>query len=201
MEIGYFGANIGTFDNADAIERLAKAVEGLGYESLWTAEHVILVDPQAGGSPVAPTAPFVDTIATLAFLGAVTKRIKLGSGILLIPQRNPVVLANELAEAAIGRSGKDVVTALGYAWRETVQAHPGIYAATDRFPCAGDDELEAAVERIVAILSQALDSYDLSPRTGSTPPVRSGARSTDSRTSNPVTVTHTPTTETTRSII
>lgn len=103
MEIGYFGANIGAFDNADAIERLAKAVEGLGYESLWTAEHVILVDPQAGGSPVAPTAPFVDTIATLGFLGACTKRIKLGSGILLLPQRNPVVLANELA-------GVDVLT-------------------------------------------------------------------------------------------
>ena len=72
------------------------------------------------------------------------------------------VLANALAEAAIGRSGRDVVTALGYAWRQMVHEHPGIYAATDRFPCAGDDELEAAVERIVSILGQALDSYALS---------------------------------------
>jgi|TARA_B110000438_G_scaffold93922_1_gene93356 hypothetical protein len=39
--------------------------------------------------------------------------------------------------------------------------HPGLYAATDRYPCAGDAELEEAVERVVAVLGQALTAYGL----------------------------------------
>ena len=97
MKVGYFGANLGAFDNADSIERLATTAEALGFESLWTGEHVILIDPQKAPSPVPPHSPFVDTIATLAFIAARTERIKIGSGIILLAQRNPIVLAKELA--------------------------------------------------------------------------------------------------------
>jgi probable F420-dependent oxidoreductase len=106
MEIGYFGANVGAFDDADAIERLATTAEGLGFESLWTGEHVVLVDPQKAPSPVAPHAPFVDTIATLAFIAAKTTRIKVGSGIILLPQRHPIVLAKELAGVDVLSKGR-----------------------------------------------------------------------------------------------
>ena len=71
------------------------------------------------------------------------------------------ILVERLAESAIGRSGDDAVEAMGHAWRTMVRDHPGIYAATDRSPCAGDPELEAAVDRVVAVLSQALVAYDL----------------------------------------
>lgn len=106
MKIGYFGANIGSFDNPEAIERLAVTVESLGYESLWTGEHVVLVDPQQAPSPAPPDAHFVDTIAALAFLAAKTTRIRLGSGIILLPQRNPVVLAKELAAIDVLSNGR-----------------------------------------------------------------------------------------------
>ena len=106
MDIGYFGANIGAFDDADAIGRLATTVEGLGFESLWTGEHLVLVDPQEPPSPVAPHVPFVDTIATLAFLAARTERIRLGSGIILLPQRHPIVLAKELAGVDVLSKGR-----------------------------------------------------------------------------------------------
>jgi len=115
MKVGYFGANLGAFREADPIERLAQAVDGLGYESLWTGEHVVLVDPQGGGSPVPPTTPFVDTIATLGFLAARTKRVKLGSGILLLAQRNPVVVAKELAGIDVLSRGRLLVgVGVGY---------------------------------------------------------------------------------------
>jgi probable F420-dependent oxidoreductase len=117
MDIGYFGANVGGFDNADAIGRLAAAVEGLGFESLWTGEHVVLVDPQKAPSPVAPRTPFVDTIATLAFLAARTERIKLGSGIILLPQRHPIVLAKELAGVDVLSKGR-LVFGLGVGYVE-----------------------------------------------------------------------------------
>ena len=76
--------------------------------------------------------------------------------------RGREILAQRLAEAAVGLSGDDSVAALGHAWRQMVRDHPGIYAATDRYPCAGDAELEAAVEQVLAVLGQALRGYDLS---------------------------------------
>lgn len=73
------------------------------------------------------------------------------------------LLASRLQDAAIGVSMDDAVRAMGKAWRRTVMERPGLYAATDRCPCAGDAELEEAVEDIVATLAQALKGYDLSP--------------------------------------
>ncbi|HZO10189.1 MAG TPA: TIGR03619 family F420-dependent LLM class oxidoreductase [Myxococcota bacterium] len=115
MEIGYFGANLGAFHEPDAIGRLATAAEALGFESLWTGEHVVLVDPQKPPSPVPPRSPFVDTIATLAFLAARTQRIRLGSGILLLAQRQPIVLAKELAAIDVLSKGRLLVgVGVGY---------------------------------------------------------------------------------------
>ena len=106
MEIGYFGANVGAFANPDSIERLATTAEGVGFESLWTGEHVILIDPQEAPSPVPPESPFLDTIATLAFIAAKTEKIKIGSGIILLAQRNPIVLAKELAHIDVLSKGR-----------------------------------------------------------------------------------------------
>ena len=71
------------------------------------------------------------------------------------------ILAGRLADAAIGLAGDDAVRAMGAAWRGMVHDHPGQYAATDRYPCAGDAELKAAVERVVHVLGQALAAYGL----------------------------------------
>ena len=76
--------------------------------------------------------------------------------------RGREILAQRLADAAVGVSSDDAVAAVGHAWRQMVRDHPGIYAATDRYPCAGDAELEAAVEWVLAVLGQALRGYDLS---------------------------------------
>lgn len=76
--------------------------------------------------------------------------------------RGREILAQRLADAAVGLSDDDAVAAVGHAWRQMVRDHPGIYAATDRYPCAGDAELEAAVEWVLAVLGQALRGYNLS---------------------------------------
>lgn len=72
-------------------------------------------------------------------------------------------LASRLTRSAVGVAGEDAVRAMGLAWRKMVADHPGLYAATDRYPCAGDPELEAAVERVVGTLQLALADFDLSP--------------------------------------
>lgn len=75
--------------------------------------------------------------------------------------RGREVLADRLIESAVGLAGDDAIEAMGRAWRQVVVEHPGLYAATDRYPCAGDGELEAAVNRVVEVLSLALTTYDL----------------------------------------
>ena len=79
----------------------------------------------------------------------------------LLSLRGRERLAAALSEAAIGVSGDEAVAAVGHAWRKEVHTRPGLYAATDRYPCAGDEELEEAVERIVAVIGQALTGFDL----------------------------------------
>ena len=75
--------------------------------------------------------------------------------------RGREILAQRLADAAVGLSGDEAVAAVGHAWRKMVRDHPGIYAATDRYPCAGNAELESAVERVLAVLGQVLRGFDL----------------------------------------
>ena len=106
MDYGYFGFNLGALDNPDSMERVVVAAEQLGYESVWTGEHVVVVDPQTAPSPIPPKAPLLDTIASLTFAAAKTERIKIGSGIILLPQRDPVVLAKELASVDVLSKGR-----------------------------------------------------------------------------------------------
>jgi len=75
--------------------------------------------------------------------------------------RGRELLADSLINSAVGLSGVDAVRAMGLAWRKVVAEHPGLYAATDRYPCAGDPELEAAVDKVVDVLSRALVGFRL----------------------------------------
>lgn len=71
------------------------------------------------------------------------------------------VLVEALTAAAVGVAGDDAVRAMGHAWRQLVKERPGVYAATDRYPCAGDSELEAAVDDVIDVLGLALVGFDL----------------------------------------
>jgi probable F420-dependent oxidoreductase len=97
MDLGVFGINMGEAATPDGMATIARAAEAAGYESLWTGEHIVLPDPQAPPSPAPPETPMVDTAATLSYLAALTNTIKLGSGIIILPQRQPAVLAKSLA--------------------------------------------------------------------------------------------------------
>lgn len=77
--------------------RVARACEDAGYDSVWTGEHIVLPDPQVPPSPAPPEADFVDSAAALSYLAAVTDTIRLGTGIIILPQRQPAVLAKSLA--------------------------------------------------------------------------------------------------------
>jgi probable F420-dependent oxidoreductase len=88
------------------LEAAGRAAEEHGFDSLWVAEHVVLFDEyasrypydEAGRIPVRGDAGLLGPFSTLSFLAAVTERIRLGTGICLVPQRNPLYTAREAAD-------------------------------------------------------------------------------------------------------
>lgn len=96
-KLAVFGINMGTMADPSVMVRVAQEAEAAGYESVWTGEHIVLPDPQAPPSPAAPEVPMADTAVSLAFIASATSTIRLGSGIIILPQRQPAVLAKSLA--------------------------------------------------------------------------------------------------------
>jgi probable F420-dependent oxidoreductase len=88
------------------LEAAGRAAERHGFDSLWVAEHVVLFDDYAsrypyaedGRIPVRRDAGLIAPFTALSFLAAVTDRIRLGTGICLVPQRNPLYTAREAAD-------------------------------------------------------------------------------------------------------
>jgi probable F420-dependent oxidoreductase len=115
MHFGLFGINQDGLCQPDAAADVARAAESAGFESLWAGEHPALPDPRIPESPMEPTDPILDPIVSLAFLAAVTHDIKLGTGVLVLPQRQPVLLAKELASLDILCKGRlQVGVGVGY---------------------------------------------------------------------------------------
>lgn len=104
MRVGIIPPSIVPICTADYVRRVARAVEDFGFDSYWAPEHVVLFDSYESRNPYAadgrlniqvggPADPFV----LLAFAAAVTSRIRIGTGICLVAQRNPVYTAKEVA--------------------------------------------------------------------------------------------------------
>jgi probable F420-dependent oxidoreductase len=106
MKIALFGINTGPCANPSTAATVARAAEAAGFESLWTGEHIVLPEPQVPPSPVAADTPFIDSAIALAFVAAHTNQVRLGTGIIILPQRNPVVLAKELASVDVLSNGR-----------------------------------------------------------------------------------------------
>jgi probable F420-dependent oxidoreductase len=117
MRYGLFGINVGVCADPDAIRRVATAAEQAGFDSLWTGEHVVLPDPQVPPSPSPPDVPFLDPAVALAFAAAHTSRVLLATGVIILPQRNPLVLAKELASVDVLSRGR-LVFGIGVGYLE-----------------------------------------------------------------------------------
>ncbi len=119
MKIGLYGINIGPCAEPDVLTEAATRAEQAGLDSVWTAEHVVLPDPQAPPSPSPPQMKLLDPAVALGFAAASTDRIKLATGIIILPQRNPVVAAKEFATVDRLSKGRLVFgVAAGYLHQE-----------------------------------------------------------------------------------
>jgi probable F420-dependent oxidoreductase len=117
--LGYNTAALGT--DPDAMTAVARRAEELGFESIYLAEHIVF-HPGATmhGMAVHPTTAVADPLESLSFIAARTERLLLGTGVLLLPYRHPVVLAKQLATIDLLSKGRlrNVTVGLGVVERE-----------------------------------------------------------------------------------
>jgi probable F420-dependent oxidoreductase len=117
MKIGLFALNYATCGEPDTAVQVAQAAEAAGFESLWTGEHIVLPDPMLPEFPVDPETPFLDTTVALTWIAARTQRIRIASGIIVLPLRNPILLAKELASIDVVSCGR-LIIGVGAGWLE-----------------------------------------------------------------------------------
>lgn len=125
MKFGLFFANTGPYATPDGARALGAAAEATGFDSLWTVEHVVVPKgyqstypyDRSGRMPGGEDLPVPDPLVWLTYMAAVTTTIKLATGILILPQRQPLVLAKECATLD-QLSGGRLVLGVGAGWLE-----------------------------------------------------------------------------------
>jgi probable F420-dependent oxidoreductase len=112
VHFGVILPNYGSGSSVDGIRRVAEAAEELGFDSVWTTEHII-VGPEA----VDPYGRVYDPLVTLGWIAGWTQRIGLGTSIVLVPLHNPMHLAKEVATLQ-ELSGGRVTLGVGMGWHK-----------------------------------------------------------------------------------
>ncbi len=127
MEFGVHLPHVGPAASRDSILFVARKAEEMGFHSLWVSDHVVIPRDMksaypGGRFPVPPEWPFLEPVSTLLFVAAATERIRLGTSILVITMRQPVVLAKELVTLDV-LSGGRLIFGCGAGWmREEFEA-------------------------------------------------------------------------------
>ena len=123
MKFGLMFANAGPLGFPDQFGPLAKTAEEVGIESIWTVEHVVIpvgyqskypYDP-SGKIPGPENVPISDPILPLAYAAALTSKVRLATGVVILPQRNPVYLAKEMATLDVLSRGRAIL-GIGSGW-------------------------------------------------------------------------------------
>lgn len=123
-----FGTSLpsrGPTSSPEALRALAQRAEDLGYDSVWVSDHIILPRQVQSFYPYSPDGvpgfvpdePYYEPLATLNFLAGCTRRVRLGTHVLIIPYRNPVLTAKILATLDVLSEGR-VILGAGVGWME-----------------------------------------------------------------------------------
>jgi probable F420-dependent oxidoreductase len=137
MKIGVFATFMSPLATPQMVRDFGRQAEDIGLESIWMGEHVVLFDRNTygypsskdGRIPVPEGGGMLDITATFGLLAGVTSRVRLGTGVALVPQRNPIYTAKEMAtldwlsdgriDFGIGVGwNKEEVEACGYRWED-----------------------------------------------------------------------------------
>lgn len=123
MQVGLHALGIGSGAHPDVIRAVAAAAEAGGFATLWWGEHVVMVDQPRSRYPysldgritVPASADWLDPLTGLSFAAAVTSRIGLATGVLLLPEHNPVLVAKQAATLDVLSAGR-LTLGVGIGW-------------------------------------------------------------------------------------
>jgi probable F420-dependent oxidoreductase len=123
MRVGLHALGIGAGARRDIIDEVARTAETVGIATLWAGEHVVMVDEPASRYPysddgriaIPADADWLDPLVALSFAAAATSRIRLATGIMLLPEHNPVLVAKQTASIDV-LSGGRLSLGVGVGW-------------------------------------------------------------------------------------
>ena len=114
LQFGLTGSNGGVTSYPEALAGLAQAAEIAGFDSIWAGEHHVLA---TSSTMIPPTSRYLNPVVALTYVAALTRTIRLGTGVLLLPQYQPLILAKELASLDV-LSGGRLIVGIGVGWAE-----------------------------------------------------------------------------------
>src|SRR5437867_8542630 len=121
LKLGLFGLHRGGSAEPDTLVRRARLAEDVGFESFWIGDHIALPSGALaqGGDP--PDQPRLEAVVALAYMAALTRRVRLAVGVIVLPQRQPVLLAKQLSTIDVLSKGRLIVgIGVGYLDRKSV---------------------------------------------------------------------------------
>lgn len=125
MIFGCVIPNRGELATPDNLRVMATVAETLGYDSVWVSDHIVIptsISPrypysESGELPFSAEAPYFEPLTTLSYLAASTQRIRLGTHVLVLPYRNPVLTAKMIATLDHFSGGRTIL-GIGAGWME-----------------------------------------------------------------------------------
>jgi probable F420-dependent oxidoreductase len=109
LAIGLFGLHRGGSAEPAALARRARRAEEAGFESLWVGDHIALPAGSAAPHGMPSDEARLEAVVSLTYMAALTQRVKLGVGVIVLPQRQPVLLAKQLATLDVLSNGRLIV--------------------------------------------------------------------------------------------
>jgi probable F420-dependent oxidoreductase len=106
LAFGLFGLHRGVNADPRMLTRRAQLAEAAGFESIWVGDHVTLPYGEHAMPGNAADQPRLEVVVALAYLAAVTSRVRLGVGVIVLPQRQPVLLAKQLSTVDVLSDGR-----------------------------------------------------------------------------------------------
>jgi probable F420-dependent oxidoreductase len=133
MKFGISFATAGPFADPDLFETLVLTAEEVGIESIWAVEHVVVPEgfqskypySKDGRFPGGNTAPIPDPVVALSYAAGMTKNLRLATGIMILPQRNPLYVAKEWASLDVLSRGRAMM-GIGIGWLKEEMETVGI---------------------------------------------------------------------------
>ncbi len=113
MKFGLYGLHKGSSAEPETLHRQARLAEDAGFESLWVGDHVAL--PFGAENP--PDEPRLEAVVALSHLAAVTTGVRLGFGLIVLPQRQPVLMAKQISSIDVLSKGR-LIVGIGVGYEE-----------------------------------------------------------------------------------